>query len=1221
MPIPIGKWYTGNMIGQRGEGMKEVINRLLEEHFEDGKSSLDFSCTNIELSIEKGETKEGSFRIYSRQGSLTKGLVYTTDNRMECLTTQFVGNDEEIAYRFHGENVREGEEIKGEFSIISNHGEYSLPFTVQVEKKELAFSLGEVKNLFHFANLAKTNPEEAIAAFYAPDFADMLTGQDRQYREYYLGLSHIPGHVENIEEFLIGIHKKQKIEYIVQPEMLLLDDPKEDEEAVLMITRNGWGYTDLTVETEGDFICISRQVLTEQDFMGNLCRLSVHIDTSRLHDGNNLGSIALKGSYDTVKVPVAVKRQRHTNDYRQRREKKEITLQLMQLYLDFRMKKIGAGSWAKESSRLTEELLSLNDGDLYARLFHAQLLITAQRINEVKWILDHVSESLAQSAVEDDVLWAYYLYLTSLISEEESYVNKVTDKVEKLYRKNKDEWRIAWLLLYLSEEYNKSYSKRWMFLEEQLERGCSSPVIYTESLLLLNSNPSLLMHLGTQEKKLLYFGARHEMISPDVVMQLTYLAGKEKEYDAFLLKILTACYRTAADDGLLREICSQLMKGNRTGKDYFTWYKLAVEREIRLTRLYEFYMQSMDTEQMAGMEPIPKMVLMYFSYQNSLPYNKAAYLYANVYKYRENYPELYRTYLGQMGQFLINQIGKRRINKCLAYLYENLLTPEMLMGELTDDFAQLAFLQEVTVKKKGIRRVVVYDPGMEGEKVYPVCDGKAYASLPGADSRILLEDEAQNRYMNSEFYEAEKLLTADRLLKAVAPLAGNLHDVNIYRCFDGLTLQEITPENEKHFLYLLTDELAGEKLKKEVAKRLLRYYFEQDRTEELQAFLSNVDVMSYDDMESRNEILRYMVVRGMEDTAYYWLSAMGPYGIEPKVLMRLCSRWIEKTGYAEDSALTEMVYYAFTHGKYDERCLRYLILYAKGTIRMLRDIWKAAVGFCVDTYELNERMLTQMLFSGSFVGERMQIFKSYVENGARPEIEKAFLAECAYEYFVRDSVTDRFVFDEIAAMSRRGDGVKKISCLAYVKYFAENPEEVDKDTLPLLAVFIRSLVDKGIMMKMFTAFPQITDTDILALQDRTIVEYKASSPDSRVMIYYRYAPGDSYVPQGNASYGRNDNSYFVEEMKKVYGGVYSKDFVLFYGESLQYYIMEVVQDKEQVTESATLQKSDTVMAEGSFALINDMSISSAMQDYATVDKLYEEYRRKEFMTGKLFTLR
>ncbi len=111
-------------------------------------------------------------------------------------------------------------------------------------------------------------------------------------------------------------------------------------------------------------------------------------------------------------------------------------------------------------------------------------------------------------------------------------------------------------------------------------------------------------------------------------------------------------------------------------------------------------------------------------------------------------------------------------------------------------------------------------------------------------------------------------------------------------------------------------------------------------------------------------------------------------------------------------------------GKYDERCLRYLILYAKGTIRMLRDIWKAAVGFCVETNELNERMLTQMLFSGSFVGERMQIFKSYVENGADRK-SKSIPGGMCYEYFVRDSATDRFAFDEIAAMSRRGDGVAK----------------------------------------------------------------------------------------------------------------------------------------------------------------------------------------------------
>ena len=81
-----------------------------------------------------------------------------------------------------------------------------------------------------------------------------------------------------------------------------------------------------------------------------------------------------------------------------------------------------------------------------------------------------------------------------------------------------------------------------------------------------------------------------------------------------------------------------------------------------------------------------------------------------------------------------------------------------------------------------------------------------------------------------------------------------------------------------------------------------------------------------------------------------------------------------------------------------------------------------------------------------------------------PEIEKAFLAECAYEYFVRDSVTYRFVFDEIAAMSRRGDGVKKISCLAYAKYFAENPEEVVKRAVRSIEKYSENQSDEKYMM-------------------------------------------------------------------------------------------------------------------------------------------------------------
>ena len=50
--------------------------------------------------------------------------------------------------------------------------------------------------------------------------------------------------------------------------------------------------------------------------------------------------------------------------------------------------------------------------------------------------------------------------------------------------------------------------------------------------------------------------------------------------------------------------------------------------------------------------------------------------------------------------------------------------------------------------------------------------------------------------------------------------------------------------------------------------------------------------------------------------------------------------------------------------------------------------------------------------------------------------------------------------------------------------------------------------------------------------------------------------------------------YLSEYMQEVYSGVFFKEFVLFFGENLQYYIMEESENEEQLTESGSLQKSD-----------------------------------------------
>ena len=62
-------------------------------------------------------------------------------------------------------------------------------------------------------------------------------------------------------------------------------------------------------------------------------------------------------------------------------------------------------------------------------------------------------------------------------------------KVEEAHRADRGNWRIAWLMLFLSPGLRRSAARKWQFLEDQAARGACSPVLYLEALQLLNSVP------------------------------------------------------------------------------------------------------------------------------------------------------------------------------------------------------------------------------------------------------------------------------------------------------------------------------------------------------------------------------------------------------------------------------------------------------------------------------------------------------------------------------------------------------------------------------------------------------------------------------------------------------------------------------------------------------------------------------------------------------------
>ena len=132
-------------------GLKKIVERILKEQFEYDRGSLVFSTERVELSTKPGEDVEGSFGVKGPRNRVVEGTISATELRMEILTPMLAGSEDEIGYRFHAEGLSGGDVLQGNFRIISNQGEYLLPFVVSVEMEHIESSLGDIRNLFHFA--------------------------------------------------------------------------------------------------------------------------------------------------------------------------------------------------------------------------------------------------------------------------------------------------------------------------------------------------------------------------------------------------------------------------------------------------------------------------------------------------------------------------------------------------------------------------------------------------------------------------------------------------------------------------------------------------------------------------------------------------------------------------------------------------------------------------------------------------------------------------------------------------------------------------------------------------------------------------------------------------------------------------------------------------------------------------------------------------------------
>lgn len=1180
--------------------MRARIGQIAAGRFNGTKPILAFSEETIDLSVIEGRSEAGSFVIESTNQIKICGIVYSTNPRMECLNPHFEGEKVRIRYQFNSKGLTEGDACEGKFVIVCNQIEYSLSFCARITRLYAEASTGAVKSLDDFTRLAASNWDEAYHLFYNRNFLNTIPYDNVYERLTYEGFACARPSGQNMEEFLIGVNKKQPVSISVDKSEEIFMASKEPQSGCFTITKDNWGYTEIRLRTDCEFIKLSKPVLTLDDFIGKTYLYEYIIDASAMHAGRNFGRIYIDGVYQsfTIDITAGVRDDDGSiSDIAVTKDIKECMVGIMELYTSFRLKRIVTGVWANETISILNHLHALVPDEHMYELMKAQAFIINRQRQEAKWILDDFKHSNPDKKAP---IWGYYLYLMTLLEREPSYVDNMTHEVELIFYENPDSVLLFWVLLFLRDQYFDDSAGKLKDIKYWVLRGCSSPYLYIEAYYLISQDPYLIKELSVFELRILSWAVKKKALTKDLagaIFEAVDLAGG---FDNRVYELLTAAYEICPEAEYVGIICSYLIKGHKNDTCFHKWFELGIENKLRLTGLYESYLLTMNDRQIS---PVPKVIQMYFSFDNKLPYRKLAVLYNNIIAAKETEPEVYHKYRKAMGRFAMDQVQLRHIDDNLAVLYEDMLELGFINEELSAAFSDIIYTHKLIVFDKRIVRAIIYQNEMKEPQIVPVTDQCAYFELFSNDYVILFEDSRGYRYVKSISYRLQRLMDAEKYLDRCISLSPDRPQYIVSHFKHVRDYSDFTKDDLKLFKPVFYSESFSDSYKAVMGYRILKYCQLHDYEDYVRPFLQsiNFDTLQKD---ARKYLIDMLVSNRLYEKAYDMAMEYGIDMLAAASKVVLCENAL-KVQHVDDDFMVQLAISAFKTGKYSDLVLKYLCENYTGPTDELINLWHAADKFSISSMKLDERILEQGIYTQIEPEKISDIFMEYYKRAGNEKLILAYISLVAHGYLHSGGCKADFIFDIIEKRFIGNRTLNDACQLALLKHFAEKTD-ITQAELEIEDTLLKYYIYNNMYFDFFARL----DYRLLEkyfLYDKAFLQYE-STPGTHVVLHY--------------SRDEDGEEFNSEDMVEMYDGIYVKTFVIFFGEMIRYYITEEHDNSIEVKESNRL-TCNNIPGDNDhsrYNLINEMIISDTLSDETTLKSNIDEYKRLDAATKQLFKL-
>ena len=1181
--------------------MREKISRLARGIFDDADPNIELSESRISLEITQGSRQKGSFRVRSADHVQIRAMVFSSNRRMTCLTPSITGDDIEVEYEFDASSCRSGDIQEGTFTLVSNGGELALPFTATICAPYVQLpGRGRIDDLDSFADFARRDWDGALAVFESDDFRRVFLGNGKARRTYD---TLIKGSDPSLamDEFLCALRRKEPVSIRVSEKQIEMADLDRTRGGELVIEKEGWGHLCVRVKTQGRGISAACRKVTGDMFLGSYYKLEYHVDPPAAREGR--GAVLLETFGQNIRVPVSCSRTYARSEERERHRSAALSqIGLLRLECDYRLGNISRERWLADGMEYISGCLNKSDDeDSIFRIVEASYLDEAGRHDDAGVILDSLNERELRyrSAME----YLYYLYVNALHRHDSHYTRFVADTI-RLYAQGqfRDRWEPAILLIRLERPRGSRALAAYKRIRQLYEQGHNSVFLYLEAALLARDDPSLIVEGGAFERSLFIWGVRRRAFSRELYYQFASLdvKGFYSQYARSMMKICTRYESKEMLDAVIR----QLTQGACTDREYNSWYKLGIESAVRQPGLYENYMASLDLDQEAD---IPDSALIYFQYDNRLPADQRAYLYRYVLEQRNRYDKLFANYSGIIRAFALGQLDMGRIDRNLAAIYSYYLNGDELTGHVYQKLAPILFSCRLKIDDgiSDVRRVIVDYEELDHVLSYDT-DGSdvVYVNLFLDDYRILFEDAAGGRHLAAGHYSLERLMDAGRYIKGCCDQCPDDPAVLFNRSERALKYQMVDENSISVYKRTLNLGNIGTFYQRTILKNLIDYYYDTYEGETLEKYLLQIDIQMLGP-EERDSIIEYYVQRGLFERAFRAVSEYGYENMRLKRVMRLCSKMIRARDFEKNDFLVDMAAYTFEGGRYDETILGYLNLYFNGPVGQLFESWKAAGDFEVPSFELEERLLCESLFTGKLLDQVGPVFASYYSRHSDMRIVRAFLASYSYRYLTGRQEAEPDVFRIMEIELDQMEAARDICSLAMIKYCAEGgaePSDMAVDVYKEAALFI----DRGIIFPFFRAFAgnglvpaQLVDMSYVVCTDR---------PGRS--LYALYKGSDAGWDQARK-----------EPLAEIVGGIYVRGFRLMPGQSFSYRIFDENEENGAPIKEGAMDGDRNPFREsaGAGSLRRMVSYTAEADDQALEEELVS-YDRFDEMTDRIFHL-